>query len=138
MIQWFFPYLLQLLFIAADFLYFTLLISYLSTKDDSDSDPDDEDSILCPYKTLQTHPQCIYRGNLTPDSHIHRFNTMHYKIEPFSDDIYIGNWNKDKCRDYDVCIYSTGSSYIVDLFNCDMLSKGHYTTSYGTIYYTVH
>ena len=63
----------------------------LPTEDDSDSESDSNyaDSILLTYKTLLTHCPCIYRGNLTPDGHLHGFGTMHYKIDPFSKDFLL-------------------------------------------------
>ena len=47
------------------------------------------------YKSLLTHPQGIYRDDLTPDVHHHGFDTMHNKVESWCDDIYIGHWNQD-------------------------------------------
>jgi len=100
MIEWSFPYLLQLLFIAVD-RFVIHIIHFLFLKDcsdsDSDSDSDDADSILLTYKTLH---QGIYRGNLIPDGRRHGFGTIHYKIEPWCDDIYVGHWSQDKFYGY--------------------------------------
>jgi hypothetical protein len=104
----------------------------LSTKDnsDSDSDSDSVDFILLTYKTLLTHPQGMYRGDLTPNGHRYGFGTMYYTIEPWRDDIHIGHWNEDKFRRYGTYIYSTGGSYIFDWLNCDMSGKKLYTFWY--------
>jgi len=107
-----------------------------STKDDSDSNSDSDaaDSILLTSKTLQTHPRGIYRCDLTPDGRRRGFGTMHYKIEPWCDDIYVGHWKQDKIYGYDTYICSTGGSYS-DWLNVNMSGKGHYTTSSGTSYH---
>ena len=117
--------------------------SILSTKGDSDfdSDPDPDtdtdavNSILLTYKMLVTHPQSIYRGDLTPDGHRHGFGTMHYKIEPWYDDIYIGHWNQDKFIYIQYYLYQSCGSYVGNWLHGDLSDKEQRNTSSGTICY---
>jgi len=57
------------------------------------------------------------------------FGTMHYKITPFCEDIYIGNWKQNEFDGRVTYLSSNWASFIGYWVNGDMSGKRHFITS---------